>query len=200
MHYSDTGTFCQPSGLGFNCRVLPKEHILISHAASNLLVIPQTHSASLPKGQSHQVPAGEESFTHRNYLLEGRSTVWLWPLEGTQADTAKICFYRLQADSEQEGSGGRWNKNTHFSALPSFHPTKRALRPFPILFLCTGKTKAQREAESPLLLFPSHSLLYIKKARIYLAKMSQPQSFLFKGNVSSEDFVLTKCQYWGLCV
>lgn len=95
----ETPTFCQPSALNFNCRMAPKGTSINIPCSQKSSV----HSSNTrlwrvhlyQRVQSNQVPVGEESFRHRNYLLEGGSRIWLWHLKGTQADTAKIYFYRL---------------------------------------------------------------------------------------------------------
>lgn len=129
--------------------------------------------------QSHQVPEGEESFTHRIHLLEGRSRVWLCPLKGTQADTAKIYFYRLPSKRWVEGDRTR----THiFLPCPPSVPQRGIWDLLLSCFFAQGKPKLKGKLKAHFYSSPTMvnlSLLYIKKAHIYLAKISQSQSFLF---------------------
>lgn len=146
--------------------------------------------------QSHQVPVEKESFTHRNYLLEGRSRVWLWHFKGTQADTAKIYFYRLPS---WHWARGEWKEmeQDHTSFCPALLPSHRGI--WDLFLFCLfaqwkpklkGKLKAYCSSSSTIV---NTSLLYIKKTGIYLAKISPSQRLLFNIRTTSIVRILTKC-------
>lgn len=181
----ETPTFCQPSALNFNCRVAPKgTSINIPYSQQSTVHSSNTRLWRVhlyQRVQSNQVPVGEESFRHRNYLLEGGSRIWLWHLKGTQADTAKNLFLQTSNLTLSKRWVYRGGTRPHtFLPCPPSISQRGIWHLFLFCFFAQGKPKFKGKLKAHCCSSPAivnTFLLYIKKAHIYLAKICQ--SFLF---------------------